>query len=88
MLRRIPSGHCGSGGALSYGIATSCLMSRNEVPSSLLNGWLDNVCFFDRVLTQPEIDFLYNNGDGRESLKELARPLVGGSLANNKRGLV
>ena len=40
----------------------------------------------NRVLTQEERDFLWNNGLGTENMKSCARPLSGGSLAG-KRGL-
>jgi len=52
-------------------------------------GKLDNIMIFNKVLTQDEINWLYNGGNGREN-PYIARPLVGGSLAGNSligRGL-
>lgn len=80
--------YSGTGGALAYSSAKSTLMAREQSPSDLVNGYIDNVCIFNKGLSQTEVSFLYNNGNGRESLRELARSLVHGSLANNKRGLV
>lgn len=80
--------YSGSGGTLAYSSAKSTLMARDQSPGSLTNGYIDNLCIFNKGLSQTEVSFLYNNGNGREPLRELARPLVSGSLANNKRGLV
>lgn len=52
------------------------------------DGWIDNFMVFDDLLAQAEIDFLYNHGLGTERLKSVARPLVGGSLAGGRKGLV
>jgi len=54
---------------------------------SFMDGLLDNMMYFNRALTQREIDFLYNNGDGTESLVSFARPLVGSSLVAGRGGL-
>jgi len=53
-------------------------------------GYLDDFRIMNRELTEAEIAFLYNDGDGTEELIEagIARPLVGGSLAAGRRGLV
>lgn len=80
--------YSGTGGVLAYSSAKSTLMAREQSPSELVNGYIDNVCIFNKGLSQTEVSFLYNNGNGRESLRELARSLVHGSLVNNKRGLV
>jgi hypothetical protein len=37
--------------------------------STWFTGCLDNFCIFNRVLTQDEIDFLYNEGNGTELLR-------------------
>lgn len=42
---------------------------------------MDAVMIFNKALTEEEIAFLWNEGNGREHLG-IARPLVGGSLAN------
>jgi hypothetical protein len=57
-------------------------------PNGHLEGLLDNFVIFDKALSSDERSFLWNGGNGRESLSELHRRLVGGSLAANKRGLV
>ena len=53
-----------------------------------LNCKVDNVMIFNRALSVHERNFLWNNGNGREGLVSGAQPLVGGSLAGGKRGLV
>jgi hypothetical protein len=54
-----------------------------------LEGFIDNVMVFGKVLTAEERDFLWNNGELTESLIQGAavRPLTSGSLAG-RRGLV
>jgi hypothetical protein len=37
-------------------------------PDDYFSGDMDNFCIFDKTLTQEEIDFLYNNGNGTEAL--------------------
>lgn len=56
---------------------------------SSLEGFIDNVMVFGKVLTAEERDFLWNNGNLTESLIQSAavRHLVSGSLAG-RRGLV
>ncbi len=49
---------------------------------STIQGRLDNIMIFNKALTQNEINWLYNGGNGREN-PYIARPLVGGSLAGN-----
>gem|GEM_PF-6567816 len=53
-----------------------------------LEGLLDNFMIFDKALSEQERAFLWNGGNGRESLSELHRRLVGGSLSANRKGLV
>lgn len=48
---------------------------------------MDVVMIFNKALTEEEIAFLWNEGNGREYLGT-ARPLVGGSLASGRKGLV
>lgn len=48
---------------------------------------MDAVMIFNKALTEEEIAFLWNEGNGREYLGT-ARPLVGGSLATGRKGLV
>ena len=38
-------------------------------------GDIDELVFFNKALTPPEVAWLYNNGKGRESLKQLLAPL-------------
>ncbi len=52
------------------------------------SGCIDNVLIFNKVLSVEEIAWLWNGGNGRENLSGIARPLVGGSLAGGKKGLV
>jgi len=63
-----------------------CIGSR-EAAGQLFDGTLYNVIIFNTELTNNEIAWLWNGGNGRENLS-LARPLVGGSLAKGRRGLV
>jgi hypothetical protein len=37
--------------------------------NGFFNGDIDNVCIFDKILNQEEIDFLYNEGAGTEELE-------------------
>ena len=62
--------------------------SKPDGASKFFAGSLDNFMIFDKALSSDERSFLWNEGNGRESLSELHRRLVGGSLAANKRGLV
>ncbi len=48
---------------------------------------MDAVMIFNKALTEEEIAFLWNEGNGREYLGT-ARSLVGGSLASGRKGLV
>jgi len=59
-------------------------------PYEAFPGYLDDFRIMNRELTEDEIAFLYNEGDGTEELLKtgIARPLVGGSLAVGRRGLV
>ncbi len=61
------------------------------VPISNFNGWIDNFLVFKDVisgigapfiLSQNDIDFLYNDGVGTERLREIVRPKINSSLAN------
>ncbi len=54
------------------------------------NGWIDNFMVFEDaqsgigtpyILSQAEIDYLYNGGNGTEDLRQIARPKIGASLA-------
>jgi len=48
------------------------------------DGKLDNIMIFNKILTQDEVNWLYNGGNGRESpIAGIARPLVGGSLTSS-----
>lgn len=51
------------------------------------NGLIDAVMVFDKALTEEEVAFLWNEGNGREHLG-IPRSLVGGSLASGRKGLV
>lgn len=51
------------------------------------DGGIDCGAIFNKVLSDDEIAFLWNEGNGREHLG-IARPLVGGSLASGRKGLV
>jgi len=44
--------------------------NRGSVGSSKYSGYIDVVGIFDKELSQSEIDFLYNSGDGTEAQKE------------------
>jgi hypothetical protein len=55
-----------------------------NVTPSYLNGKMDNFMVFDRVLTQPEITWLYNSGDGREQLREISPLLVASKLIGSR----
>jgi len=49
---------------------------------------MDAVMIFNRALSAEERAFLWNNGYGTEGLVSIARPLVNGSLASSRKGLV
>ena len=51
------------------------------------DGMIDVGVISDKALPEGEIAFLWNEGNGREHLG-IARPLVGGSLASGRKGLV
>ena len=40
------------------------------------NGQIDNFCIFSKTLTQEEIDFLYNEGNGTESLYDITEDVT------------
>lgn len=78
-------------GDLDWGTLTDVRIGATDTGTEEFYGSLDNVMIFNKVLTEEEIAWLYNEGNGRENLNIIARPLVGGSLAGRglaKRGLV
>jgi len=60
---------------------------RSTGPHSYWDGVMDCGAIFDKALSEEEVAFLWNEGKGREHLGT-ARPLVGGSLASGRKGLV
>lgn len=55
-------------------------------PNNYFDNTIDVVAIFDAALTEAEIAYLWNGGNGVEDLA-IGRPLVGGSLAAGRRGL-
>jgi hypothetical protein len=51
-------------------------------------GWLDQVMMWARKLSASEKRWLWNNGSGQPGLVSVPRPLVGGSLADGRKGMV
>ena len=62
-------------------------LDRSLGPHSYWDGVIDCGVIFDKALSDQERAFLWNEGNGREYLGT-ARPLVGGSLASGRKGLV
>jgi len=61
----------------------------NGGSTQYLDGVMDDLRIWDgRYLSADERAFLWNNGYGTEGLISVARPLVGGSLAGSRKGLV
>lgn len=58
-----------------------------KIGADVLEGEIDVTMIFNKVLSSEEIIWLWNGGNGRENLTS-ARPLVGGSLASGRKGLV
>ena len=55
------------------------------------DGGMDNVMIFDKCLSEAEMDFLWNGGDGTEHLVGVARSKVGASLVHSNllgKGLI
>jgi hypothetical protein len=52
-------------------------------PGTYFSGDIDNVCLFDKVLSQDEIQFLYNHNEGTEELYGEILPTNQGEIANN-----
>ena len=55
----------------NYVSSSNITIGKTNETSSSFAGDMDNVCIFDKVLTQADIDFLYNSGDGTENLVEI-----------------
>jgi hypothetical protein len=64
-----------------------CIGSRLS-QHAYLDGAMDCIMIFDKLLSSDERAYLYNDGYGTEGLKTACRSLVRGSLAEGKRGLV
>jgi hypothetical protein len=48
-----------------------CIGGMDTETGAIQSDWIDNVCIFDKLLIQEEVDFLYNGGNGTESLFEV-----------------
>lgn len=69
------------------GTTDLCIGLEQDKTTYEFNGLMDAVMIFDKALSEQEVAFLWNEGKGREHLG-IARPLVGGSLASGRKGLV
>ena len=54
---------------------------------AFFDGKADAVMLFDKALSEEDVAFLWNDGNGREHLS-IPRPLVDGSLASGRKGLI
>lgn len=67
----------------------SLYIGRNAGANQNLSAYIDVTGIFDKALSDDELDYLWNGGDGTEELVSgYARPLVRGGLANGRKGLI
>ncbi|MBA7602774.1 hypothetical protein ES703_09870 [subsurface metagenome] len=85
-IDNVASGNPANVSGKPMSIANNLFIGSSYYGNDLFTGKMDVTAFFDKAFSEEEIAFLWNEGEGRENLN-IARPLVGGSLAAGRRGL-